>query len=301
MAQHDYNIANDGGAAFRADLNNALAAAASTNKGSSAPATPYAGLPWLDDNTPSSTRWAWSFYDGSDWIKVGELDVTDNLFRGQVGGGRVDIASSATCDLGSDFTAAIRVTGTTNITSFGSSAPKGAFKFVTFTGALTLTHNGTSLILPTGADIVTAAGDTLIAEPLGSGNWRVHNYTPASGVAVGGGLYKVGTTTRDVSTASGPQAVTGVGFKPKLVLLVATIDSASKASVGFSDASGQRAIHAQNAATWANAAAAVMIYTDGSNNATATVTSLDADGFTLTWVKNGSPTGTAGISYIAMR
>ena len=37
MAQHDYTIANQSGAAFRADLNNALAAAVSQNSGANEP------------------------------------------------------------------------------------------------------------------------------------------------------------------------------------------------------------------------------------------------------------------------
>ena len=48
MAQHDYVIANQSGSAFRADLNNALAASVSTNSGSSAPSTTYAYMLWAD-------------------------------------------------------------------------------------------------------------------------------------------------------------------------------------------------------------------------------------------------------------
>ena len=39
MANHDYVIANQSGAAFRTDLNNALAAIVSNNSSSSEPAT----------------------------------------------------------------------------------------------------------------------------------------------------------------------------------------------------------------------------------------------------------------------
>src|SRR5690606_23158234 len=44
-----------------------------------------------------------------------------------------------------------------------------------------ITHNGTSLILPTGANIQAAAGDVAIFVSLGSGNWYCANYSPASG------------------------------------------------------------------------------------------------------------------------
>ena len=42
MAQHDYNIANQTGANFRADLNNALNAIATNNSGDHEPSTTFA-------------------------------------------------------------------------------------------------------------------------------------------------------------------------------------------------------------------------------------------------------------------
>ncbi len=80
MSQHDYTIANDTRTNVRADIQDAFQAAASTNKGPSAPGTPYAGQIWVDDNTPSSTVWTVNMYDGSDWIALGTLDTTSNTF-----------------------------------------------------------------------------------------------------------------------------------------------------------------------------------------------------------------------------
>lgn len=54
---------------------------------------------------------------------------------------------------------------------------------VTFSGALTLTHNAASLILPGGANIVTAAGDCATFLSLGAGKWRCIKYQPAAGLA----------------------------------------------------------------------------------------------------------------------
>ena len=51
MAQHDYNIANQTGANFRADLNNALLAIASNNSGSSEPSTKFAYEWWIDTSS----------------------------------------------------------------------------------------------------------------------------------------------------------------------------------------------------------------------------------------------------------
>jgi len=49
MAQHDYNIANQTGAAFRADLNNALSAIKTLNSGASQPASTTAYMLWADE------------------------------------------------------------------------------------------------------------------------------------------------------------------------------------------------------------------------------------------------------------
>ena len=95
-----------------------------------------------------------------------------------------DIASAATtsiCATGTSIYA--KVTGTTTITGLGT-ANAGCWRIITFTGALTLTHNATSLILPGGESITTAAGDMMVAMSEGSGNWRVISYVKASGLPI---------------------------------------------------------------------------------------------------------------------
>jgi len=77
-------------------------------------------------------------------------------------GTEADIASATTTTLGTQNTNFLRVTGTTTITSFGTTY--NGPRFLRFEGALTLTHSAT-LILPTGANITTAAGDLAIAIP----------------------------------------------------------------------------------------------------------------------------------------
>lgn len=86
----------------------------------------------------------------------------------------VDVASAATCDIGAANAMFLRVTGTTTITSFG--ANYNGPRFIRFGGALTLTHNASTLILPGGVSIVTAAGDTCIAVPIGASGWQVLFY-----------------------------------------------------------------------------------------------------------------------------
>ncbi|UYQ70959.1 hypothetical protein OF122_12915 [Pelagibacterium flavum] len=81
------------------------------------------------------------------------------------------IASAATCDIGAEAEEFLNVTGTTTITSFGT-VRAGTKRTLLFASALTITHNATSLILASGENFVTAAGDILTFISEGGGNWR---------------------------------------------------------------------------------------------------------------------------------
>jgi hypothetical protein len=48
MSNHDYSLANQSGAAFRSDINSALAAIVSNNSGTTAPSTTFALMWWMD-------------------------------------------------------------------------------------------------------------------------------------------------------------------------------------------------------------------------------------------------------------
>lgn len=126
-------------------------------------------------------------------IAASKLDLSPVAQQVAMSGANVDfakgadIASATTTNIAESTGNVIDVTGTTTITGFGS-VQAGAVRMVRFTGALTLTHNATSLILPTGANITTAAGDEAIMVSLGSGNWRCANYFRKDGTSL------VGTT-----------------------------------------------------------------------------------------------------------
>jgi hypothetical protein len=109
---------------------------------------------------------------------------------------QADIASAATTDIGVQNTSFLRVTGTTTITSFGTSY-RGP-RFLTFEGAVTLTHSST-LVLPGGANITTAAGDSLIVIPgatLGTADkWIVVAYQAATGFLKANNPSYTGTLT----------------------------------------------------------------------------------------------------------
>jgi hypothetical protein len=92
-----------------------------------------------------------------------------------------DAASATVVSLGEG--SFFHVTGTTTITDLDFATDKsGRAAVLVFDDALTLTHNGTTLILPTGASITTEAGDAcLVVSENGTDNVRVPWYQRKDG------------------------------------------------------------------------------------------------------------------------
>lgn len=112
--------------------------------------------------------------------------------------------------------------------------------------------------------------------------------------------------TRDMTLASGNVAYTGVGFTPKGLVAIGFVDGNSATSFGMSTGTTEyEATKFGGAATVQNAAnTLVYVAKDaaGSDNQSATVVSLDADGFTLAWVKGGGATaGTIRAIILALK
>ena len=109
------------------------------------------------------------------------------------------LASASTADIGGAASILVQITGTTTITSFGTNYQPRVLRFA---GALTLTHNATTLILPTGANITTAAGDMCLAVPVGTSGWRVLVYQRADQAADFVSFLQAGTgaTSRTVQS-----------------------------------------------------------------------------------------------------
>lgn len=133
----------------------------------------------------NSTTRNFRFWDGSYWQPL-SLQADER-----------NVASASTVNLGFQDSDKIYITGTTAITSFGL-ALGGTRRNVRFEGALTLTYNGSSMLLPGGVDILTEAGDTLEAVCISNANWRVISYTRASGAPLFT-LSKIATISVDAS------------------------------------------------------------------------------------------------------
>ena len=112
------------------------------------------------------------------------LREIEKVVRQDLASKGADIASATTTDIGAVAGLMHDITGTTTITGLGT-VSAGIWKVLKFEGALTLTHNATSLILPGAANITTADGDVGIFISEGSGNWRCLHYMKASGGVLG--------------------------------------------------------------------------------------------------------------------
>ena len=163
MAQHDYIISNQSGAAFRGDLNNGLAAIVSQNSGAAQPSTTYAYQWWADTTTGLlKLRNA----ANSAWVTVGTL-ADANLGLLSLAGGTLTGAVLAD-DAGTAALPAIAFDGDTNTGIFR----KGADQLGLSTGGAErgfIDSNGVT---------IQAQGDLRLADS-DSSNW-VALHAPAT-------------------------------------------------------------------------------------------------------------------------
>lgn len=109
-------------------------------------------------------------------------------------------------------------------------------------------------------------------------------------------------STKNLADATGDTAYTGVGFRPSSIVAIAGVTSSYPMAIGFSDAATTvRSVGQYGANTFFSGAYLLALASSGGNQNVATVKSYDTDGFTLTWTKSGSPTGTAGIFFLCFR
>jgi hypothetical protein len=122
--------------------------------------------------------------------------------------------------------------------------------------------------------------------------------------ASSGAQVKSGTFTRDTATASGTQAVTGVGFQPKCLMIVAGINGQASFGLGFDNGTapfGAADDHVDAANTWVlTSSQSMIVAVTAGNNYQGKVSTMDSDGFTVSWTRVGAPTGTLTVGYLAI-
>lgn len=225
-----------------------------------APSPTFPGLEWVD--TDDNTLYERNLADDA-WNNRGDADaainaasVTETLTGTSTAKAVTPDAASALWQRGTDIASAstmslpstggkhYNVTGTTTITAI-STAQGGREITFKFASALTLTHNGTSLILPGAANITTVAGDvaTFVNEAAADAsgtNWRCTKYHRNSGSPV------------NVTDQLGSQAEAETGTSAVKTLSIANLkysDTAVKAWMAWDGTGTPTATDVYNFAT----------------------------------------------------
>lgn len=116
---------------------------------------------------------------------------------------------------------------------------------------------------------------------------------------------KVGTFARNLATATGNQAVTGIGFEPKAVLFISTESGvAFMFSMGVDTLTATKDMFDRSNTTadsWSPDTASSINSERAAGGCQGKLDSLDADGFTVFFTKSGAPVGTLQIIYMAIK
>jgi len=123
--------------------------------------------------------------------------------------------------------------------------------------------------------------------------------------------FKTGGFQRNLATASGLQAITGVGFKPITGWFWAIKNAAKEMSVGWqtradgatpatNDATAVQSYYHITSETWTMTytKAIHLIHASGGGSYSGYVDSWDSDGFTIMWAKDGSTGGQLECGYV---
>lgn len=195
-----------------------------------------ADVPTLNQNTTGSaaTLTTARTINGVSFNGSANINIEDRL--------GTPIASASTTTIGTaglgDY---IHITGTTTITSFGTASTAGTRRTLIFDGALTITHNATSLICVGGTSIVTVAGTVIEVVAETTANWRVVSIThPAIDFTELGYLNGVTSAIQTQINAKQATLVSGTNIKTinsNSILgsgnLVVTAPSASQTAQGI--------------------------------------------------------------------
>jgi hypothetical protein len=168
-----------------------------------------------DSNSPAGSEPV--FPNNDEFLRITQAILRRTNAKG------TNLASAPTVNIGAstdgDF---VDITGVATITAFDTVAA-GIERVVRFTGILTLTHNGTSLILPNAVNIVTEVNDVAAFRSLGSGNWICTGFSRAAGYAKLSGA----TFTGDVVLAADPDNALEASTKQFVDTIVFTTGTAT--------------------------------------------------------------------------
>lgn len=276
MAQHDYIIANQSGAGFRSDLNNALAAIVSQNSGASEPSTMYAYQIWGDTTTGLLKQ---RNAANSAWVTIGTLGVANlGLFPASGGAITGDVTLNAQSDL--------RFADSDSSNWVAFQAPGTVASNVTWTLPAADGTDGQKLST-NGSGTLSWTASVPTITYLTSGTSAT--YTPTTGTkaiyveVVGGGGGGGGVDGQGAGTSAAGLAGGGGGYSARLITNMSQTFTYTVGSGGSAGAAGNNA----------GAAGGTSSFT-GSISGTHSATGGNGGGGMLATSGNGRASGVAG-------
>jgi len=105
---------------------------------------------------------------------------------------------------------------------------------------------------------------------------------------------------RNLADASNTVAYTGLGFRPSYIRIAGNINNTITICFGHTDTTSRSQFFQGSSGTWQRSVGGggdciIGVISPG-NSTQGNVDSFDIDGFTISWIKTGSPTGTMNCS-----
>jgi hypothetical protein len=116
-------------------------------------------------------------------------------------------------------------------------------------------------------------------------------------------VVSIGRLNKNASDGAGTDAITGIGFRPSHVhFYMAQGGANSEVSIGVDNGVNAMAVNSTSSTAWAEDAFHSLRLHDGVNVYDGTITSIQDDGFTITWVVTaGTPAGLAPLHWVAYK
>jgi hypothetical protein len=232
-------------------------------------------------STPTNTSYTQSFVDGDltagvlsaahslgqQYVTAQVFDNNDDLVQPD------DITLTDANNLSVDLTSFGTLTGTWNLVIIAAGGTTGTATDLSLTGQ--------------------AAEDFAIYD---GANW-----VPQGGQE----KIKILISSRLLSAADNTVAYTGVGFKPSYIRVMGNVNGTDILGIGYYDGTSKGQFYQSSGSQWQRSVGVaddfVIGFDSAGNSSAGTLDSFDADGFTISWVKTGSPGGTYNLAFECFR
>lgn len=159
---------------------------------------------------------------------------------------------------------------------------------------------------------MSAAGDMIIGGSDGvptrlaaaAANLKLFMNAAGDAPEFANGFY-IASMSRDLSSGSGTQSITGVPFKPSMAIILSLVGNTYRKSTGFDTGTAAYCLFANDAVTagisdWDNVNS-IYLKQDVSIFTSAKITSWNSGGLTVTFAATGSNVGTAILMFLLFR